>query len=60
MLGDFNARVSSRGNDDYWLYERGPHGYSEINEAGKEFFSLPSINEATSSNTGFKKRYIHK
>ena len=31
MLGDFNARVDSRGVDDDWWYERGPHGYGEIN-----------------------------
>lgn len=33
MLGDFNARVGSRGVDDEWWYERGPHGYGELNEA---------------------------
>ena len=60
MLGDFNARVGSRGVDDDWWYERGPHEYDEINEAGKELMSFLSINEATVCNTWFKKREIHK
>ena len=34
MLGDFNARVGSRvDQDDDWWYERGPHGHGVINEA---------------------------
>ena len=52
MLGDFNARVGSRdvGNDVWW-YERGPHGYGELNEAGRELLSFLSTNEATVCNT---------
>ena len=35
LLGDFNARVGSRVNqDDDWWYERGPHGHGVLNEAG--------------------------
>ena len=56
MLGDFNARVGSRGVDDDWWYERGPHGYGNINEAGKELLFFLPINEATLCNTWFKKR----
>ena len=31
MLGDFNAHVGSRGVIDEWWYERGLHGYGELN-----------------------------
>ena len=61
MLGDFNARVGSRVNsDDFWWNERGPHGYGELNEAGKELLSFLSVNEATVCNTWFQKWPIHK
>ena len=60
MLGDFNARVGSRGADDEWWYERGPHGYGELNEAGKELLSFLSTNEATMCNSWFQKRDIQK
>ena len=61
MLGDFNARVGSRMNqDDDWWYERGPHGHGVLNEAGRELLSFLSINEATVCNTWFPKRAIHK
>ena len=60
MLGDFNARVGSRGVINEWWYERGPHGYGELNEAGKELLSFLFTNEATVSNTWFKKRDICK
>ena len=60
MLGDFNARVGSRGVFDERWYERGPHGCGELNEAGKELLSFLSTNEATVCNTWFKKRDICK
>ena len=60
VLGDFNALVGSRVVDDLWWYERGPHGYGEINEAGVELLSFLSTNEATVCNTWFKKRDIGK
>lgn len=61
MLGDFNARVGSRaGIDDEWWHVRGPHGYGELNEAGKELLSFLSTNDATVCNTWFEKRDIHK
>ena len=50
MLGGFNACVGSRGIEDEWRYERCPHGYGELNEAGKELLSL-SRNEATICNS---------
>ena len=61
MLGDFNARVGSRSvNHDDWWYERGPHGYSVLNEAGEELLSFLSTNEATVCNICFfKKKDIH-
>ena len=60
MLGDFNARVGSRVEDDEWWYERGPHGYGDLNEAGKELLSFLSANEATVCNTLFEKKDIYK
>ena len=61
MLGDFNARVGSRADqDDDWWYERGPHGHGVINEAGRELLSFLSINDATVCNTWFPKKAIHK
>ena len=61
MLGDFNARVGSRSvNHDDWWYERGPHGYGVLNEAGEELLSFLSTNEATVCNTWFNKKDIHK
>ena len=61
MLGDFNARVGSRAvDDDEWWYERGPHGYGELNEAGRDLLSFLSTNEATVCNTWFQKRRIYK
>ena len=61
MLGDFNARVGSRAvQDGEWWYERGPHGYGELNEAGMELLSFLSTNEATVCNTWFQKKEIHK
>lgn len=35
---------------------RGPHGFGALNDAGKEFLSFLSVNEATLCNTWFKKR----
>ena len=60
MLGNFTARVGSRGADDEWWYERGPHGYGDLNEAGKELLSFLSTNEATVCNSWFQKRDIQK
>ena len=51
MLGDFNARVGSRGEGDKWWYERGPHGYGELNEDGEELLTFLAINETIVCNT---------
>ena len=41
ILGDFNARVGSREtDDDPWFNVRGPHGYGESNDAGKELLAF--------------------
>ena len=61
MLGDFNARVGSRdGADDPWGNVRGPHGYGNVNDAGKELLAFLAANEATICNTWFCKRDIYK
>ena len=60
VLGDFNARVGSRGEKDEWWYERGPNGIGELNEAGRELLSFLSTNEATVCNTWFEKRPARK
>ena len=60
MLGDFNARVGSRLEGDMWWYERGPHGYGDLNEAGRELLTFLAINEATVCNTWFMKGDIRK
>ena len=60
ILGDFNARVGSRGpmEEDHWEKSRGPHGFGEMNDAGKELLSFLSLNETTVCNTWFQKMPI--
>ena len=61
ILGDFNARVGSRDpmeEEDHWEKSRGPHGFGEMNDAGKELLSFLSLNEATVCNTWFQKMPI--
>ena len=61
MLGAFNCHVGSRYvDDDDWWYERGPHGYGEIIEAGKELLSFVSTNDGSISDTWIEKKEIHK
>ena len=61
MMGDFNARVGSRLDDgDPWGHVRGPHGYGECNDAGRELLAFLSNNEAVICNTWFEKKNIHK
>ena len=61
LLGDFNARVGSRHpTGDQWGGVRGPHGFGETNDAGKELLGFLSIQQATVCNTWFKKKEIHK
>jgi hypothetical protein len=46
-------------HDERW-YEKSPHKYGEINEAGKKLLSLLSSNEARVCNTWFQKWDIYK
>ncbi len=39
---------------------RGPHGYGELNEAGRELLSFLSTNEAIVCNSLFEKKDIQK
>ncbi len=45
---------------DEWWYERGPHGYGDLNDAGRELLSFLATNEVTVCNSWFKKRNIQK
>ena len=40
--------------------ERGPHGYGELNDTGRELLAFVSVNTATICNTWFKKQDIYK
>ena len=61
ILGDLIARVGSRDiNDDPWDKVRGPHGYHETNDAGRDLLNFLSTNEATVCNTWFRKKDIYK
>ena len=61
LLGNFNARMGGRqSSDDQWTNVGGPHGFGALNDAGKEFLSFLSVNEATLCNTWFMKRGIQK
>ena len=61
LLGDFNAQVGSCPdvwNDpdtDEWHDVRGPCGFGEVNDAGKELLSFLSMNQSTICNTWFVK-----
>lgn len=61
ILGDFNACVGSRqGEEDPWGHVRGPHGYGDYNDAGRELLAFLSTNKAVICNTYLEKRDIHK
>ena len=66
LLGDFNARVGTRSgvsdadSADEWADVRGPCGFGECNEAGKELLSFLSLNNATVCNTWFAKKPVYK
>ena len=65
MLGDFNARVGRKNpedEDDQWERMIGPHGFGELNDAGKELLHFLSLNNATIKlcNTWFQKKNIYK
>ena len=57
LLGDFNARIGSRSAGSDW---GGPHGYGNLNDAGRELLTFLAINEATVCNTWFQKKEIHR
>ena len=53
--------MGSRGSaGDVWGSVRGPHGYGEPNDAGKELLAFLCANKATLCNTWFSKKDIHK
>ena len=63
LLGDFNARVGScpgnrpdESDNDEWADVRGPCGFGECKNAGKELLSFLSLNQLTICNTWFTKR----
>lgn len=61
LLGDFNARVGTRFDDaDEWTGVRGPRGFGECNDAGKELLAFLSLNNATICNTWFSKKPVFK
>ncbi len=61
ILGDFNARVGSRGaDDDQWQRVSGPCGLGVVNGAGADLLNFLLLNETTICNTWFQKRNIHK
>ena len=59
-LGDFNARVGSREDEDMLAAVRGPHGLGVVNDAGRELLSFLSSHQATIGNIWFEKKAIHK
>ena len=62
ILGDFNACIGSRSDDedDLWSGVLGPHGYGEVNDAGKELLSFLSCHQAAVCNTWFEKKDVYK
>ena len=53
--------MGSRGSaGDVWGSVRGPHGYGELNHAGKELLAFLCANKATLCNIWFSKKDIHK
>ena len=59
LLGDFNARVGSSGDDDLWLGVRGRHGVGVCNEAGERFLEFCALNQFSIMNTWFEKKQHH-
>ena len=60
LLGDFNARVGPRKEDDAWGRVQGPYGYGKTNDAGNELLMFLAAQEATIYNTWFQKKDIYK
>ena len=59
LLGDFNARDGSSGDDDLWLGVRGRHGVGVCNEAGERFLEFCALNQFSIMNTWFEKKQHH-
>ena len=60
ILGDFNARVGSRDfPGDQWDGMRGPYGFGELNDTGRELLSFVSSHQGMVGNTWFQKKDIH-
>ena len=60
LLGDFNARVGSRESaDEEWSKVRGPHGFGQTNDSGRELLFFLAMHQATVCNTWYRKN-IHK
>ena len=60
LLGDFNARVGSRGLDnDMWSDVVGKHGIDDKNEAGDHLLDFCATNELSVMNTWFEKKQIY-
>ena len=59
LLGDFNVRVGSSGDDDLWLGVRGRHGVGVCNEAGERFLEFCALNQFSIMNTWFEKKQHH-
>ena len=64
LLGNFNARVGSRDadeeEDELWRQVRGPHGFGQCNDSGKELLAFLARNESIICNTWFMKKDMHK
>ena len=48
------------GEVDEWRDTRGPHGWGQLNVAGRELLNFLSLNEATVCNTWFRRKSIYK
>ena len=60
ILGDFNARVGSRENEDnQWGRVYGPHELGALNEAGRELLSFLAIILCATHGFG-KRKYTSK
>ena len=61
ILGDFNARIGSRiCPGDQWDGVRGPYGFGELNDAGRELLSFLSSYQGMVGNSWFQKKDIYK
>ena len=59
LLGDFNTRVGSSGENDLWLGVHGRHGVVGCNEAGETFPEFYALHLFTIMNTWLGKKQHH-